>query len=560
MSLIRSTQCAFLLVFLSLHAVHTVSALSAREATNEGVRYFAKRCAAQQTLTHALVRAIAKGDLADAKAAYVESRPPYEEIEVLAPAFPDLDEAIDARPYVFPTGEDDPGFAGFHLVERKLYRDGNVSAALAPARALNESVVALCKVLSTPTAFTPHKSWEGLLALAFEVPAKKMSSEEETWSDLSMSIFRANFRGIYETYRPFERVTPGASEASIAAVRSAYASIVAAVDGLDTRNGFAGRIGGSALAYSSMHMEPRRQMQGLAYAFAAALEKVREELDDQIKVPVSPSEAEEQERPDVDDKRYAQAARQGVRHFSEQCALQISLVHDFLAELSNPQVTLKSAKLAYARARPPYEQIETIAGSFEEEDSDIDSRPYAHDRGELNKDFRGFHAIERALYRDEDIKAALAWMPALRKSVESLCTKLANPDATRTFGADTTWKGMIALAYEVPAKKIASEEEMYSDLSLLIFRENLKGIYSQYAPFKQHVSAASAKRVEKAHGDVKTHLQMVDSGNDWEKGLDFRPYSKVSVAERKGISDSFYELGRALVAARDTLEGPPESK
>lgn len=43
--------------------------------------------------------------------------------------------------------------------------------------------------------------------------------------------------------------------------------------------------------------------------------------------------------------------------------------------------------------------------------------------------------------------------------------------------------GIVGLSTEIIAKKISSEEEMWSDLSLLIFYNNYKGIYSQAAPF-----------------------------------------------------------------------------
>ena len=42
------------------------------------------------------------------------------------------------------------------------------------------------------------------------------------------------------------------------------------------------------------------------------------------------------------------------------------------------------------------------------------------------------------------------------------------------------------------SKKISSEEETYSDLSVLIFYHNFKGIQSQYEPFAPLVQAANA--------------------------------------------------------------------
>ncbi len=77
-----------------------------------------------------LLAAIQSGDVAKAKATCVESRPPYEQIEVLAASFEQTDSDIDARPYAFDEGEASPDFKGFHRIEALLYRDANLQEAL----------------------------------------------------------------------------------------------------------------------------------------------------------------------------------------------------------------------------------------------------------------------------------------------------------------------------------------------------------------------------------------------------------------------------------------------
>ena len=67
---------------------------------------------------------------------------------------------------------------------------------------------------------------------------------------------------------------------------------------------------------------------------------------------------------------------------------------------------LSAAREAYINSRPPYEEIETIAGSFEDSDADIDARPYAFDGGETDPNFRGFHRIENLVFAEEDLEAA----------------------------------------------------------------------------------------------------------------------------------------------------------
>jgi hypothetical protein len=48
------------------------------------------------------------------------------------------------------------------------------------------------------------------------------------------------------------------------------------------------------------------------------------------------------------------------------------------------------------------------------------------------------------------------------------------PPNREEFEKADTWAGMIALATEVGAKKFSSEEETFSDLSILIFDNNFR--------------------------------------------------------------------------------------
>ncbi len=43
--------------------------------------------------------------------------------------------------------------------------------------------------------------------------------------------------------------------------------------------------------------------------------------------------------------------------------------------------------------------VQVLAGAFPQEDADIDARPYAFPEGDKDEDFKGFHKIERSLFR-----------------------------------------------------------------------------------------------------------------------------------------------------------------
>lgn len=62
-----------------------------------GLTYFLDLATTTRPKIVALMDAVAGGNLTEAKAAYVNSRAEYEQIEVLAPGFPDIDCRIDCR-------------------------------------------------------------------------------------------------------------------------------------------------------------------------------------------------------------------------------------------------------------------------------------------------------------------------------------------------------------------------------------------------------------------------------------------------------------------------------
>ena len=174
-----------------------------KAAVAGGVGYFSNRCDDQMILCRQLERAIASGDLQAAQKAYIDSRPPYEEIETLAYAFEDTDQDIDARPYAFDAGETDKDFRGFHKIEVLLFGYEDVEAALPYAKRLTRSVAQLKTQLGELDRFDAEGQFGGMYALTNEVAAKKVSSEEEAWSNQTLLIFKHNWIGAYSQFRPF---------------------------------------------------------------------------------------------------------------------------------------------------------------------------------------------------------------------------------------------------------------------------------------------------------------------------------------------------------------------
>lgn len=173
------------------------------DAVDAGLEYFQDRADDQLPLAESLLDALSSGDETRARDAYVEARYPYEEIEVLAASFEETDADIDARPTAYTYGETSDEFVGFHRIERLLYRDDDLEGAMPYAEGLVESVEQLGADLEKRGNFDPVSHFEGMIGLANEVPTKKITSEEETFSGQSLLIFKQNWQGIYSQFEPF---------------------------------------------------------------------------------------------------------------------------------------------------------------------------------------------------------------------------------------------------------------------------------------------------------------------------------------------------------------------
>jgi hypothetical protein len=101
-------------------------------------------------------------------------------------------------------------------------RDGKVDEeTLRYARQIEQSHVDLEEALNNPDNFSGALSMEGILGLATEVPAKKISSEEETSSDLSLMIYYNNWKGILSQLLPFCSLAQEDCDAVVAAAKNA---------------------------------------------------------------------------------------------------------------------------------------------------------------------------------------------------------------------------------------------------------------------------------------------------------------------------------------------------
>jgi iron uptake system component EfeO len=245
---------------------------------------------------------------------------------------------------------------------------------------------------------------------------------------------------------------------------------------------------------------------------------------------------------------YRKEVETGLEYFRNLAQQNLALCQELLAVLRTND--LEKAKLAYINARPPYEQIEVHAISFEQTDRDIDARPYAFERGEDDPEFRGFHKIEALVFRDNNLRSAIPFAERLIRSSQQLIKDL---QKRQNFSASKHFDGMIALANEVGAKKISSEEETWSDQSILIFRENWQGIYSQYRPFAPAIAKINTKVNELVESAYLSAMATIEPFIFPNQAITV-PYSRVSMGDRGKIVRATNRLRDALREARAVLK------
>jgi iron uptake system component EfeO len=145
-----------------------------------------------------LVTAVAANDLKTAQAQYVQSRLPYERIEPIIETFKELDEVMDARVDDFDS-ETDAKFTGYHRIEHILF----VQKTIDGAKPFADELLANGKKMrdSIKTAvIAPADFVTGVGELMEEAQTKKITGEEERWSDASLPILRANVEGAQKIY------------------------------------------------------------------------------------------------------------------------------------------------------------------------------------------------------------------------------------------------------------------------------------------------------------------------------------------------------------------------
>ncbi len=216
--------------------------------------------------------AIARHDLAGARAAWLKADARYESIGAAYGAFGDLDAAVNGGPDGLPGGVRNPDFTGLHRIELALWQRGSTRAAAAPAEQLARDVVrlraAVAKMEIDPLEYSlrAHEILEDGIHL-------QLSGRASPWSGSALVALRAEVEGtkvVLATLTPM--ISLRDSSGALPQTRKALTRLSAALHRLERR-------GGGLPRWDTLSQRKRELVDGLATGAAEQLAYVPELID-----------------------------------------------------------------------------------------------------------------------------------------------------------------------------------------------------------------------------------------------------------------------------------------
>lgn len=213
-----------------------------------------------------------------------------------------------------------------------------------------------------------------------------------------------------------------------------------------------------------------------------------------------------------------------------------------------------AAKDAYIKARPYYERIEPIAGSFCANgasdcstdnavnlDVAIDARPDALGPGDT---WQGFHFIEKQLWEAGNLDGMKPVAATLLTNVKDL-QRLVNEPSFTVKPADII-NGAGDLLDEVSTSKLTGEEEAYSHIDFVDMQANIEGSQQAFAivkPALNEIDPQLTTTIQQAFDRVDS---LIDSFRDPNGPGGFKPFNDVTEQQKR-------DMAAAIIAVKDPL-------
>lgn len=250
-------------------ATAAVSAVDLAGPLAEYKLYVSREVDALVADTQTFVAAIKANDLAKAQALYAPTRVHYERIEPVAELFDDLDKVIDVRADDFEKKEDDPGFVGFHKIEKFLFIDKSTAVTQQTADRLVADVHELHHRIETLT-IPAGKMVGGAADLIEEVAATKITGEEDRYSHTDLWDFQANIDGAQKIYTLLRPLAAKRNPVFVKRVDDNFKQVDAILAKYKSGAGFQ--------SYDKVQESDRKAMKGPITALAEDLSTLRGQL------------------------------------------------------------------------------------------------------------------------------------------------------------------------------------------------------------------------------------------------------------------------------------------
>ncbi|MDG4862535.1 peptidase M75 family protein [Streptomyces sp. T-3] len=205
---------------------------------------------------------------------------------------------------------------------------------------------------------------------------------------------------------------------------------------------------------------------------------------------------------------------------------------------------LDAAKKAYAPSRIGWERTEPVAESFGDIDPKVDVREDGLEDGQdLEKDWTGWHRLERSLWQDKKITDRDKELAdVLIKDLQDWQKRVGKAEIDPTSMAN----GAKELLDEVATGKVTGEEERYSHTDLVDFKANVEGAEKSYALLKPVASKNDPALTKELDKQFKALGDLLDKYREDKSSYDFISYDKVGKADRKELSDGVNALAEPL--------------
>jgi len=253
-------------------AVARVTPADYRRPIAEYKRYVHRQLAALLGEVGVLRAAIARHDLAAARAAWLKADARYEAIGAAYGAFGDLDAAINGRHAGLAGGVRSPDFTGLHRIELALWQQRSTREAAAPAGDLTRAVARLrAKVVTMeidPLEYSlrAHEVLEDGIHL-------QLSGQASPWSGAALVALRAEVKGTKVVLRTLEpMLVRRDAGGALPQARRALRRLSVALDRLE-------RADGSLPRWDRLGQRDRELVDGLTAGAAEQLAYVPELID-----------------------------------------------------------------------------------------------------------------------------------------------------------------------------------------------------------------------------------------------------------------------------------------